>query len=157
MTGSEPAAPRIGGVAAFAAPCPDFAAPMRAIDEVGSCPSDGATRIVATKAVLATDPYLPGHFPGFPIFPGVFLIECVLQAVAAVQATEGGRRPGITELRSARFLAPLLPGDVVTIDASASDSGASEELDVDARCIRSDGVIAARIRLRLRGGGAGDA
>jgi 3-hydroxyacyl-[acyl-carrier-protein] dehydratase len=137
---------------------PAFAAPLRAVDRVGVDTSDGTMRIVATKAVLATDPYLAGHFPGFTIFPGVFLIEALRQAVAAAFGRPAGSasgRPDIIEVRSARFLAPLLPGDVFTIDARVASADDDGRFDVEARCFRADGVTAARLRVRFRIGGPG--
>jgi 3-hydroxyacyl-[acyl-carrier-protein] dehydratase len=139
---------------------PAFAAPLRAVDQVGVDTSGGTTRIVATKAIVSTDPYLPGHFPGFTVFPGVFLIEAVRQAVAAALCSsaeklcssgqeEPGRVPDIVEVRSVRFLAPLLPGDVVTIDARADGPDGDGQVEVAARCFRADGVTAARMKLRF--------
>jgi 3-hydroxyacyl-[acyl-carrier-protein] dehydratase len=142
---------------------PAFAAPLRAVDQVSVDRSDGTMRIVATKAVLATDPYMSGHFPGFTIFPGVFLIEALRQAVAAAfgagtePAAPASRRPEIIELRSVRFLAPLLPGDVFTIDARVASKQDDGRFDVEARCFRADGVTAATLKLRFGIGGPGNA
>ncbi|AXI84519.1 beta-hydroxyacyl-ACP dehydratase [Xylella taiwanensis] len=51
-----------------------------------------------------THPCLPGHFPGFPIVPGVLVLEHVLHAL---QVREG-RLTGI-RLPQVKFLRPLLP------------------------------------------------
>jgi 3-hydroxyacyl-[acyl-carrier-protein] dehydratase len=126
-----------------------FAAPLRAVDEVSTARAEGGVRIVATKAIVGTDPYLAGHFPGHTIFPGVFLIEAVRQAVAAATGSDAD----ITELTSARFLAPLLPGDVATIEALAEDPDDDGQFAVEARCVLGNGVTAARLKVRLRNGG----
>src|SRR5579872_4789237 len=45
-------------------------------------------RIVAIKNVTATEPHLSGHFPGYPIMPGVLIIEAIAQAGGALLLTE---------------------------------------------------------------------
>jgi len=37
-------------------------------------------RIVAIKNVSANEPFFAGHFPGFPIMPGVLIVEAMAQA-----------------------------------------------------------------------------
>src|SRR3954470_19470904 len=37
-------------------------------------------RIVAIKNVTANEPFFQGHFPGFPIMPGVLIVEAMAQA-----------------------------------------------------------------------------
>jgi 3-hydroxyacyl-[acyl-carrier-protein] dehydratase len=54
---------------------------------------------------LAADhPALAGHFPGFPIYPGVVLLDA---AIAAIEGHYGAR---VTGVPVAKFLAPLRPG-----------------------------------------------
>jgi 3-hydroxyacyl-[acyl-carrier-protein] dehydratase len=38
------------------------------------------TSIVAIKNVTAAEEYLGDHFPGFPVLPGVFMLEALTQA-----------------------------------------------------------------------------
>jgi 3-hydroxyacyl-[acyl-carrier-protein] dehydratase len=101
----------------------------------------GPLVITARVAVRAGD--LRGHFPGLPIFPGVFIIEAVGQAVAL--AAGPGQRPVLRTVRSVRFLAPAQAGDALTLDIEvlAEDEG---EWDVKATATRADGTVAARIR-----------
>ena len=35
--------------------------------------------IIAIKSVSGNEPFFPGHFPGFPIFPGVLIVEAMAQ------------------------------------------------------------------------------
>lgn len=120
---------------------PATAAPLRAVDEWRASRVAGPLVITARVAVRAGD--LRGHFPGLPIFPGVFIIEAVGQAVAL--AAGPGQRPVLRTVRSVRFLAPAQAGDVLTLDIEvlAEDEG---EWDVKATATRADGTVAARIR-----------
>lgn len=57
-----------------------------------------------SAVVEPTHPALPGHFPGNPIVPGVVLLQHVFDAASR----EGFR---VVALASAKFLAPLRPGE----------------------------------------------
>lgn len=132
-------------------PRPAYAAPLPAVDEVEAVRAGDTVRILARKTITATDPYLSGHFPGQVIFPGVFIIEALRQAVATALDPAGGPGPDILALRSVRFLVPLRPGDVLTIDAVVTSRDG--RLTADARGRRADGVTAARLRVEFDGGG----
>lgn len=58
--------------------------------------------------VPAAHPCLPGHFPGRPIVPGVVLLDEAFACLAPHLASP-------PSLLSAKFLAPVLPGDAVTV------------------------------------------
>src|SRR3954470_16275053 len=45
-------------------------------------------RIVAVKNATATEPHFNGHFPGYPIMPGVLIVEAIAQAGGALLLTE---------------------------------------------------------------------
>ena len=45
-------------------------------------------RIVALKNVTVNEPFFAGHFPGFPIMPGVLMVEAMAQAGGALLLTE---------------------------------------------------------------------
>lgn len=60
--------------------------------------------------VAADHPALAGHFPGQPIVPGVVLLAEVLDAIAAQTGAAAPWR-----LRRVKFIAPLPPGEAVTV------------------------------------------
>ncbi len=62
-------------------------------------------------------PTAAGHFPGNPIIPGALLLDAVAKAVAG----EAAAMPPV--IRSAKFLHPVRPGDVVTIRWEAVSTG----------------------------------
>ncbi|HRE55320.1 MAG TPA: 3-hydroxyacyl-ACP dehydratase FabZ family protein [Candidatus Competibacter sp.] len=53
--------------------------PMMMLDRVKAFFYDGE-RCVCLKTISQNDPVLPGHFPDFPIFPGVLIIEALAQS-----------------------------------------------------------------------------
>ena len=77
-------------------------------------------RIVALKNVSANEPHFAGHFPGFPIMPGVLIVEAIAQAGGALLLTEIPDRDGklmvFTGIERARFRKPVIPGDQLRIE-----------------------------------------
>lgn len=97
-----------------------------------------------TVHIDQSDPVFDGHYPGFPILPGLFLVEHVHRAV---RESVGGRR--VVELDRVRFRKPVYPGDSVSVEVRLEPAGAdlvcSAVLSVDAE-------KAATLRLRYAEG-----
>lgn len=112
-------------------------------------------RARARKLVLAEDPYLSGHYPDVPIFPGVFTIDSVVQTARALLIDrEPGSSPQLQVLVSAQFTAPLRPGDrfevaVHVLDPKPVDPEGTRR--IKAQCIRGDGITAGRMTLLMGG------
>src|SRR5882672_2872430 len=72
-------------------------------------------RIVAVKNVTINEPFFTGHFPGYPIMPGVLVVEAMAQAAGALLLTEVEDRKDklmvFTGIEKARFRRPVVPGD----------------------------------------------
>jgi 3-hydroxyacyl-[acyl-carrier-protein] dehydratase len=77
-------------------------------------------RIVAIKNVTINEPFFQGHFPTYPIMPGVLMVEAMAQAGGALLLTEvpdrGDKLMVFTGIEEARFRAPVVPGDQVRIE-----------------------------------------
>jgi 3-hydroxymyristoyl/3-hydroxydecanoyl-(acyl carrier protein) dehydratase len=58
-----------------------------------------------------------GHFPGNPIIPGALLLSETLRAIESSL----GKDLGPYQIRSAKFLRPVRPGERVSIDFSSRD------------------------------------
>lgn len=113
-----------------------------------------APRARAEVHIAAAEPVFAGHYPDFPIFPGVCVVECVHRSALAT-APGGGARPGagltLTSLDSARFVGAVFPGDLLGIDIkwTALDDGWKCEAQAS-----TDRGVAAKVRLRYGTGGA---
>ena len=77
-------------------------------------------RIVALKNVTVNEPFFAGHFPEFPIMPGVLIIEAIAQAGGALLLTEVEDRDNklmvFTGIERAKFRRPVTPGDQLRIE-----------------------------------------
>lgn len=93
--------------------------------------ADGAP-VRLTREVPKDHPAFPGHFPGQPLMPGALLVAQVLEAAQGVPsiAARIGTQP---VLAAAKFLAPVRPGSLLTIDL-VPETGTSRGLRFDVRC-----------------------
>src|ERR1700747_3123672 len=78
-----------------------------------------AERVVGIKNVTANEPFFVGHFPDFPVMPGVLIVEAMAQ-VAGVLVLKSipDRKKKIVLLASiegAKFRRPVLPGYKICI------------------------------------------
>jgi 3-hydroxyacyl-[acyl-carrier-protein] dehydratase len=77
-------------------------------------------KIVAIKNVTINEPFFAGHFPGYPIMPGVLIVEAMAQAGGAMLLTEVEDRKDklivFTGIEKARFRRPVVPGDQLRIE-----------------------------------------
>jgi len=92
--------------------------PFLLIDRVESIEGK---KLVAIKNVTINEPFFNGHFPGFPIMPGVLIVEAMAQAggFLALQsegADLGERKVFFMTIDSARFRKPVVPGDQVRFE-----------------------------------------
>ncbi len=81
---------------------------------------DRKKRIVAIKNVTVNEPFFTGHFPNYPIMPGVLIVEAIAQAGGALLLTEVPDRDGklmvFTGIERAKFRRPVVPGDQLRIE-----------------------------------------
>lgn len=92
--------------------------PMLMIDRiVDVVPNERATGI---KNVTINEPFFQGHFPSFPVMPGVLIVEAMAQT-AAVLVVESlgpekeGRLVYFMSIDAARFRKPVVPGNTIKI------------------------------------------
>lgn len=89
--------------------------PMLMVDRIIELREDGCT---ALKNISWSEPCFEGHFPDYPIFPGVLLIEAMAQTCALWLRKDGNDcLPVFAGIESARFLRKVKPGDTLKLSA----------------------------------------
>ena len=81
-------------------------------------------RIVGYKNVTVNEPFFTGHFPGYPVMPGVLIIEAMAQvaAILAYASSDDSVRSKVTYfvgIDNARFRKPVVPGDQLRLELEA--------------------------------------
>lgn len=93
--------------------------PMLMVDRVIDYADDW---LLATKAVTVNEPVFQGHFPNHPIFPGVLILESMVQASAIMASLGLGAKADDSRLYlfagvdKVRFKRPVLPGSLIEIE-----------------------------------------
>jgi 3-hydroxyacyl-[acyl-carrier-protein] dehydratase len=77
--------------------------------------------IVGIKCVSVNEPFFQGHFPGYPVMPGVLIVEAMAQSGAVLMSKSlevdvGGKAIFFMSLDNCRFRAPVRPGDVLRLN-----------------------------------------
>ncbi|MDA0712377.1 MAG: 3-hydroxyacyl-ACP dehydratase FabZ [bacterium] len=88
---------------------------------------DSQKNIIAYRQINADEPFFAGHFPGFPIMPGVLQIEAIAQAGGILTYFTGDFDPEkhialLVGVEKAKFRKPVLPGDRLIIQAEIISS-----------------------------------
>ena len=93
--------------------------PMLMVDRVIDYDEDW---LIALKNVTANEPVFPGHFPHWPIFPGVLIVESMVQASAIMASLALGAKSDrnrvylFAGIDKARFKRQVVPGDCLRIE-----------------------------------------
>ena len=93
--------------------------PFLLIDRVTEVSAD---KVVGIKAVSGNEAFFQGHFPGYPVMPGVLIVEACAQlgVVLLLQHPEfAGKLAFLTGLEGWRFRRQVVPGDTLHIEVTA--------------------------------------
>jgi 3-hydroxyacyl-[acyl-carrier-protein] dehydratase len=79
-----------------------------------------AERIIGIKNVTANEPFFQGHFPDFPVMPGVLIIEAMAQTAGVLVLKNMEDRHNklvlLVAIENARFRRPVVPGDTLRME-----------------------------------------
>jgi 3-hydroxyacyl-[acyl-carrier-protein] dehydratase len=77
-------------------------------------------RIVGIKNVTVNEPFFNGHFPEFPVMPGVLIVEAMAQTAGVLVLKSIPERDSklvlLVSIDAARFRRPVVPGDQLRIE-----------------------------------------
>jgi 3-hydroxyacyl-[acyl-carrier-protein] dehydratase len=99
--------------------------PSLLIDRIEECLPGQSAR--AQKYVTVNEPYFQGHFPGYPVMPGVLVLEALVQLSTLLAVSSGLPAPTtIRTLDSIRFKRQVIPGDRLTLETTMLADGRFE-------------------------------
>ena len=77
-------------------------------------------RIVGIKNVTVNEPFFVGHFPEFPVMPGVLIVEAMAQVAGVLVLKQIPNRKDklvlLAAIENAKFRKPVVPGDQLRIE-----------------------------------------
>lgn len=108
-----------------------------------------ATRCVGIKNISINEPCFDGHFPDFPVMPGVLIIEAMAQTAGVLVLSNIPDRDKklvfLASVDHARFRKPVVPGDQLRLEITILKTKASVA-KIAARAT-VDGVLVAEAEL----------
>jgi 3-hydroxyacyl-[acyl-carrier-protein] dehydratase len=118
-------------------------APFLLIDEIVKQTDQS---IVCRKKFSGNDWFFAGHYPDYPLVPGVLLCEAAMQAGAAMlsKISDGAadKMPVVTRMNEVRFKRIVRPGETIDIDVTLREKLA-DAFFFDAK-VTCDGKLAVR-------------
>ena len=77
-------------------------------------------RVVGIKNVTVNEPFFMGHFPDFPVMPGVLIVEAMAQVAGVLVLSQIPDRHQkvvlLASVEQAKFRKPVVPGDQLRIE-----------------------------------------
>lgn len=96
--------------------------PALLIDRVDECVAGQSAR--AHKCVSVNEPFFQGHFPEYPVMPGVLVIEALVQLATYLSLNSGHGAPdAIVSLDGVRFKRQVIPGDLLSLEVTMHPHG----------------------------------
>jgi beta-hydroxyacyl-ACP dehydratase FabZ len=91
--------------------------PMLLVDRIEELEAD---RVVGIKNVTINEPFFDGHFPEYPVMPGVLIIEAMAQVAGVLVLSQIPDRHTkqvlLASVEQAKFRRPVRPGDQLRIE-----------------------------------------
>jgi 3-hydroxyacyl-[acyl-carrier-protein] dehydratase len=123
--------------------------PMLLVDRIVELADD---RIVGIKCITHNESFFQGHFPGFPVMPGVLIVEALAQTagVLVLKHIEDRHRKLVllASITSAKFRRPVVPGDTLRLEMAVLKRKAS--VAVMAGQATVDGLVVAEAEMMCK-------
>ena len=111
-----------------------------------------AERIVGVKNVTRNEPFFQGHFPDFPVMPGVLIVEAMAQTAGVLVlktiADRDQKLVLLVSIEHARFRKPVVPGDTLRLEMCVVKRRASVAKMAGRATV--DGVLVAEAELMCK-------
>jgi beta-hydroxyacyl-ACP dehydratase FabZ len=109
-------------------------------------------RIVGIKNVSYNEPMFTGHFPNFPVMPGVLIIEAMAQTAGVLVLKSVPDRHNklvlLVAVENARFRKPVVPGDTLRMEMKVIKRKASVAKMAGVATV--DGVVVAEAEVMCK-------
>jgi len=111
-----------------------------------------AERVVGIKNVTNNEPFFTGHFPDFPVMPGVLIIEAMAQTAGVLVLKSIPDRHSklvlLVAVENARFRRPVVPGDVLRMEMKVIKRKATVAKMAGVATV--DGAVAAEVEVMCK-------
>ena len=111
-----------------------------------------AERVVGIKNVTHNEPFFQGHFPDFPVMPGVLIVEAMAQAAGVLVLKNMEDRHNklvlLVAIENARFRRPVVPGDCLRMEMKVIKRKASVAKMAGVATV--DGVVVAEAEVMCK-------
>ena len=111
-----------------------------------------AERVVGIKCVTANEPHFTGHFPDFPVMPGVLIVEAMAQTAGILVLHDMPDRANklvlLVAIENARFRRPVVPGDTLRMEMKILKRKASVAKMAGVATV--DGVVVAEVEVMCK-------
>jgi 3-hydroxyacyl-[acyl-carrier-protein] dehydratase len=96
--------------------------PALLVDRLDECiPGESARGL---KNVTVNEPFFQGHFPDYPVMPGVLVLEALIQLSTLLSVASGQGAPGtVRSIDAVRFKRQVIPGDVLLLHTRMAGDG----------------------------------
>jgi len=118
--------------------------PFLLVDRILSVELD--QHIVGLKNITVNEPFFVGHFPQYPIMPGVLIVEAMAQvagilALLSTPENMGNQALYLMSLDKVRFRKPVVPGDQLILDLTVL-KGKKKYFKMEGKATVNDQLVA---------------